>query len=102
MIVLSGAEVRGCILFSGCDMGSKSRIHNVIMDKCSIRPGCVIGEDSEQDREVSFRNSFWNCSPTQGTFVPKSGPLCLRYWFLLENDPTTSEIMDKFKDRYII
>ena len=80
MIVLhAGSEIRGCILFSGCDVGSKSRIHNVIMDKnCSIEAGTVIGDNIEQDRErFPFVTPSGIVVLPKGTYVPKSGPIHL-------------------------
>ena len=102
----AGAEVRGCILFSGCDIGSKSRISKVIMDKnCSIEAGCIIGEDLEKDRErFPFVTPSGIVVLPKGTFVPKSGPILFTQdiGFLLKNDPATKEIMKEYKGRYII
>ena len=73
----AGSEIRGCILFSGCDVGSKSRIHNVIMDKTAqFEAGTVIGDNIEQDRErFPFVTPSGIVVLPKGYVCSKSGPI---------------------------
>ena len=84
IVFYAGSEIRGCILFSGCDVGSRSRIHNVIMDKnCSIESGTVIGDNIEQDRErFPFVTPSGIVVLPKGTYVPKwVRSIHTGYWF---------------------
>ena len=48
----AGSLIKQSILFSGCDIGAKSQLNRVILDKnCTIAPGTIIGENREQDEE---------------------------------------------------
>jgi glucose-1-phosphate adenylyltransferase len=86
-----GAEVRESIAMSGCDIGHDARISRVIMDKnCKIEPGCVIGEDPEEDaRRFPFVTETGIVVLPKGTLVPAKGPVVLANDVaeLLENDP---------------
>jgi glucose-1-phosphate adenylyltransferase len=86
-----GAEVRESIAMSGCDIGHDARISRVIMDKnCKIEPGCVIGEDPEEDaRRFPFVTESGIVVLPKGTLVPAKGPVVLANDVaeLLENDP---------------
>jgi glucose-1-phosphate adenylyltransferase len=93
-----GAEVRESIAMSGCDIGRDARISRVIMDKnCKIEPGCVIGEDPEEDaRRFPFVTESGLVVLPKGTLVPAKGPVVLANDVaeLLENDP---ELADKLE-----
>ena len=99
-------QVRECILLSGCDVGARTRLQKVIMDKnCSIAPGTVIGEDTESDRKrFPFVTPSGIVVLPKGTFVPAEGPIEFAndMAFLLRNDPTVQETIKAFKGRYII
>lgn len=86
-----GAEIRETIAMSGCDIGRDARISRVIMDKnCKIEPGCVIGEDPEEDaRRFPFVTESGLVVLPKGTLVPAKGPVVLANDVaeLLENDP---------------
>ncbi len=49
--VNSYAQVSDSVLMDGVDVGRRARVHRAIVDKgVRIPPGCVIGEDPEDDR----------------------------------------------------
>jgi glucose-1-phosphate adenylyltransferase len=66
VFIHSGAELDGCILFNGCNIGRNVRMRNVICDKnVTIEDGTVIGEDAIAD--VRF-----TVSPTGILLIPKN------------------------------
>jgi glucose-1-phosphate adenylyltransferase len=102
----AGAEVRQSILFSGCDIGTKTRINRVIMDKnCSVASGTVVGEDPENDRQrFPFITPSGIIVLPKGTHVPAAGPIEFAndMAFLLRKDPATREAMKSFEGRYTV
>ena len=102
--VHAGSIVNESILFSGCDIGSKSRLHRVILDKnCTIEAGTVIGEDREADEErFPFITPSGIVVFPKGTHIPKEGPIEFAHdmAFLLEHDKATQSIMKKYSDQY--
>ena len=70
------------VVFSfGCDVGSKSRIHNVIMEKLLIEAGTVIGDNIEQDRERFPFVTFRYCRSSKGYVCSQ-----------IRSDPITQDI----------
>ena len=98
----AGAVVHDSILFSGCDVGAKARLHGVIMDKnCSIAPGAVLGEDRELDEQrFPFITPSGIIVLPKGTHVPADGPIEFTHdmGFLLENDPAAKPILQHFQN----
>jgi glucose-1-phosphate adenylyltransferase len=93
--VHAGAVIRDSVILSGCDIGRGARLKRVLLDKnCKIEPGCVIGEDPEQDAErFPFMTDSGIVVVPKGTLVPARGPCVLANDVaeLLRNDPELSE-----------
>jgi len=100
------ARIEESILLSGCDVGARSHIKRVIMDKnCSIAPDTIIGEDPQKDRErFPFITPSGIVVLPKGTSVPANGPIEFAndMSFLLRNDPTVNDIMLNFKGQYTV
>jgi glucose-1-phosphate adenylyltransferase len=96
--VHGGAQVDESIVLSGCDIGSKSRLRRVLLDKnCKIEPGCVIGEDPAADRaRFPFVTDSGIVLMPKGTQVPVSGPIVLANDVveLLHNEPELRAQLD--------
>jgi glucose-1-phosphate adenylyltransferase len=77
--VHAGAEVSDSVILSGCDIGRGAKIRRVLLDKnCKIEPGCVIGEDTNADRErFPFVTESGIVVVPKGTLVPAKGPMVL-------------------------
>ena len=69
------ATVKDSVVLSGCDIGRDARLTRVLLDKnCKIEPGCVIGEDPEEDaRRFPFRTESGIVVLPKGTLVPARG-----------------------------
>ncbi|MEC7984868.1 MAG: glucose-1-phosphate adenylyltransferase [Myxococcota bacterium] len=102
----AGSLLKQSILFSGCDIGTKSQLNRVILDKnCTVASGTIIGEDREKDEErFPFITPSGIVVFPKGTHVPAEGPIEFSHdmAFLLENDKSTKDIMKQYKDRYIV
>ena len=77
--VHAGAEIFDSVILSGCDIGRGAKLSRVLLDKnCKIEPGCVIGEDPEEDRKrFPFVTESGIVVVPKGTIVPAKGPLVL-------------------------
>ncbi len=77
--VHAGAEIVDSVILSGCDIGRGAKLKRVLLDKnCKIEPGCVIGEDPEEDRKrFPFVTESGIVVVPKGTIVPAKGPLVL-------------------------
>ena len=104
--VHAGSLIKQSIMFSGCDIGARSQLNRIILDKnCTIAPGTIIGEDREKDEErFPFITPSGIVVFPKGTHIPEEGPIEFSYdmAFLLENDNSTRSIMKKYADRYIV
>ncbi len=91
--VHAGARVTNSVILSGCDIGANARLTRVLLDKnCKIEPGCVIGENPEEDRRrFPFVTETGIVVVPKGTVVPARGPVALATDVveLLNNDPET-------------
>ena len=87
----ANAHVTDSVILSGCDIGAGARLRRVLLDKnCKIEPGCVIGEDSNADRErFPFVTETGIVVVPKGTLVPQHGPCVLANDIaeLLDNEP---------------
>jgi glucose-1-phosphate adenylyltransferase len=96
--VHAGALIRDSVILSGCDIGRGARIKRAILDKnCKIEPGCVIGEDPEEDaRRFPFVTESGIVVLPKGTLVPAKGPVVLANDVaeLLNNDPELAEKLE--------
>ena len=96
--VHAGAVVKDSVVLSGCDIGRDAKIKRVILDKnCKIEPGCVIGEDPEEDAErFPFVTESGIVVLPKGTLVPAKGPVVLANDVaeLLSNDPELAEKLE--------
>jgi glucose-1-phosphate adenylyltransferase len=96
--VHAGASVRDSIILSGCDIGAGARLRRVLLDKnCKIEPGCVIGENPEEDaKRFPFVTESGIVVVPKGTLVPAKGPCVLANDVaeLINNDP---ELADKLE-----
>jgi glucose-1-phosphate adenylyltransferase len=89
--VHGGAQIESSVVLSGCDLGARSRLRRVILDKnCKIEPGCVIGEDPAADRaRFPFVTDSGIVVMPKGTVVPAHGPPVLANDVveLIQNEP---------------
>jgi glucose-1-phosphate adenylyltransferase len=89
--VHAGAHVSDSIVLSGCDIGSRARLHRVLLDKnCKVEPGAVIGEDPAADKaRFPFVTDTGIVVIPKGTQVPARGPVVLANDVveLLNNEP---------------
>jgi glucose-1-phosphate adenylyltransferase len=96
--VHAGASVTDSVILSGCDIGAGAKLSRVLLDKnCKIEPGCIIGEDPEEDaRRFPFMTETGIVVVPKGTLVPAKGPCVLANDVaeLLNNDP---ELADKLE-----
>jgi glucose-1-phosphate adenylyltransferase len=94
----AGAVVKDSVILSGCDIGAGARMTRVLLDKnCKIEPGCVIGEDLEEDlKRFPFVTESGIVVVPKGTLVPAKGPCVLANDVaeLMANDP---ELADKLE-----
>jgi glucose-1-phosphate adenylyltransferase len=104
--VHAGAKVANSILLSGCDIGERATVANLLADKnCRIAPGARIGQDLDEDRErFPFTTPSGLVVLPKGTYVPEHGPIEIAYDIaeLLETDPATRDSMARFAGRYTI
>lgn len=102
--VHAGARVENSILLSGCDVGERVVLRNVLCDKnCSFLDGAQIGVDPEADAErFPFRTPEGLIVLPKGTRIPARGPIEFAYDIgpLLEKDSATREAMASFQGRY--
>jgi glucose-1-phosphate adenylyltransferase len=93
--VHAGASVADSVILSGCDIGAGARLKRVLLDKnCKIEPGCVIGENPEDDaKRFPFVTETGIVVVPKGTLVPAKGPCILANDVaeLLGNDPELAE-----------
>jgi glucose-1-phosphate adenylyltransferase len=96
--VHAGASVKDSVILSGCDIGAGARLTRVLLDKnCKIEPGCVIGDDPEEDaKRFPFVTESGIVVVPKGTLVPARGPCVLANDVadLINNDP---ELADKLE-----
>jgi glucose-1-phosphate adenylyltransferase len=96
--VHAGAAVRDSVILSGCDIGAGARLKRVLLDKnCKIEPGCVIGEDLEEDaRRFPFVTESGIVVVPKGTLVPAKGPCVLANDVaeLMSNDPELAKELE--------
>ena len=92
-----GASVENSLLMSGCSIGAKTQIRNVICDKnVIIEPGTTIGYDEELDKKrFPFVTEKGIIVLPKGTHVFPEGPLVLASDMaeLLTNDPATKDVV---------
>jgi glucose-1-phosphate adenylyltransferase len=102
----AGSEVADTVILSGCDIGARARLRSVLLDKnCQIAPGAVIGHDPEADRRrFPFVSESGIVVLPKGTYVPREGPIQLAHdiEFLLRNDPSMSDTLDRFHSQYTV
>lgn len=95
--VHAGAKVSSSVILSGCDIGANSRLTRVVLDKnCKVEPGCVIGEDPEEDRErFPFVTESGIVVVPKGTHIPVRGPVALANDVveLMSNDPELQQLL---------
>ncbi len=95
--VHAGAKVSNSVILSGCDIGANARLHRVVLDKnCKIEPGCVIGEDPEEDRlRFPFTTDSGLVVVPKGTLVPARGPVVLANDVveLIQNEPELQQML---------
>ena len=100
--VHNGAEVSWTIMLSGCSVGERAIVRNVLMDKnVSIAADARIGVDPEADRaRFPFITEGGIIQLPKGTHVPAEGPVQLAYDMaeLLANDPATRDAMARLPD----
>jgi glucose-1-phosphate adenylyltransferase len=93
--VHAGASVRDSVILSGCDIGAGARLKRALLDKnCKIEPGCVIGENPDDDaKRFPFISESGIVVVPKGTLVPAKGPCILANDVaeLLGNDPELAE-----------
>ncbi len=96
--VHAGASVKDSVILSGCDIGAGARLNRVLLDKnCKIEPGCVIGENLEEDaKRFPFVTESGIVVVPKGTLVPAKGPCVLANDVaeLLNNDPELAEKLE--------
>jgi glucose-1-phosphate adenylyltransferase len=96
--VHAGAAVSDSVILSGCDIGAGAKLNRVLLDKnCKIEPGCIIGEDPEEDaRRFPFMTETGIVVVPKGTLVPAQGPCVLANDVaeLLNNDPELAEKLE--------
>ncbi|MCO4771913.1 MAG: glucose-1-phosphate adenylyltransferase [Deltaproteobacteria bacterium] len=99
-----GANMRDCITLSGCNIGARADLRNVLLDKnCDIAPGARIGLDPEEDRRrFPFVTAGGIVVLPKGTYVPASGPVEFAgdMGTMLENDPATKDAMAALDGNY--
>lgn len=95
--VHAGARVTSSVILSGCDIGAGARMHRVVLDKnCKIEPGCVIGENPEEDRQrFPFVTDSGLVVVPKGTLVPARGPVVLANDVveLIQNEPELQQML---------
>lgn len=95
--VHAGAKVSSSVILSGCDIGANARLSRVVLDKnCKVEPGCVIGEDPEEDRaRFPFVTESGIVVLPKGTHVPTRGPVALANDVveLMSNDPEFQQLL---------
>ena len=79
--VHTGSVIEESVILSGCDIGAKARLRNVLLDKnCQIEPGAEVGIDPEVDAErFPFITDSGIVVVPKGTLVPAKGPIQLAY-----------------------
>jgi glucose-1-phosphate adenylyltransferase len=89
--VHAGSLIEDSVILSGCDIGARSKLRRVLLDKnCKVEPGTVIGHDPDADRErFPFVTDSGIVIVPKGTSVPAKGPIVLAndVESLLLNDP---------------
>ena len=94
----AGAVVKDSVILSGCDIGAGAHLTRVLLDKnCKIEPGCVIGEDREEDaRRFPFVTDSGIVVVPKGTLVPAKGPCVLANDVaeLMANDPELAKELE--------
>lgn len=95
--VHAGARVTSSVILSGCDIGAGARLHRVVLDKnCKIEPGCVIGENPDEDRaRFPFVTESGLVVVPKGTLVPAKGPVVLANDVveLIQNEPELQQML---------
>lgn len=95
--VHAGAVVTNSVILSGCDIGANARLRRVVLDKnCKIEPGCVIGEDVDEDRQrFPFVTESGIVVVPKGTLIPARGPVVLANDVveLMQNEPEMQELL---------
>jgi glucose-1-phosphate adenylyltransferase len=95
--VHAGAKVTSSVILSGCDIGAGARLHRVVLDKnCKIEPGCVIGENPDEDRQrFPFVTESGLVVVPKGTLVPARGPVVLANDVveLIQNEPELQQML---------
>lgn len=102
--VHAGARVQNSILLSGCDVGERVHLRNVLSDKnCSFEAGATVGVDPIADAQrFPFRSEEGLIVLPKGTRVPRVGPIEFAYDIgpLLVKDAATRDAMEEFAGRY--
>jgi glucose-1-phosphate adenylyltransferase len=102
--VRAGCHLEDSLVMSGCDIGEKSRLRRVVLDKnCTIEAGTEIGFDVESDRaRFPFVSETGIVVLPKGTVVPRTGPINLAFDMaeLMRRDPDTKQIMAQFDGQY--
>jgi glucose-1-phosphate adenylyltransferase len=100
------SDVEDSVILSGCDIGARSRLNGVLLDKnCSIAPGVVMGEDPDEDRNrFPFITKRGRIVLPKGSHVPRKGPIEMAQDIeaLLRLDPSTAELMRNFVGNYTV
>lgn len=95
--VHAGARVTNSVILSGCDIGANARLNRVVLDKnCKIEPGCVIGENPDEDRmRFPFTTDSGLVVVPKGTLVPARGPVVLANDVveLIQNEPELQQML---------
>jgi glucose-1-phosphate adenylyltransferase len=82
---------------AGCDIGAGARLNRVVLDKnCKIEPGCVIGENPDEDRKrFPFISESGIVVVPKGTLVPARGPVVLANDVveLMQNEPDLQQVL---------
>ncbi|HRC57026.1 MAG TPA: glucose-1-phosphate adenylyltransferase [Kofleriaceae bacterium] len=95
--VHAGARVSSSVILSGCDIGANARLSRVVLDKnCKIEPGCVIGENPDEDRlRFPFVTESGIVVVPKGTLVPARGPVALANDVveLMHNEPEMQHLL---------
>jgi glucose-1-phosphate adenylyltransferase len=95
--VHAGAKVSNSVILSGCDIGANARLDRVVLDKnCKIDPGCVIGENVEEDRQrFPFVTDSGIVVVPKGTLIPARGPVVLANDVveLMQNEPEMQQVL---------
>jgi glucose-1-phosphate adenylyltransferase len=95
--VHAGARVSSSVILSGCDIGANARLHRVVLDKnCKVEPGCVVGENPEEDRQrFPFVTESGIVVVPKGTLIPARGPVVLANDVveLMQNEPEMQQVL---------